>query len=196
MTAVRSLPETLPLFPLNYVLMPGARIGLRVFERRYIDLICECGHTSTTFGVILIVNGHEVGEPATPAGYGTEVLIEDFDIGADGLLVLSIRGYRRFCVERTTVRKDGIVVADVLWCAPDQDDELRPEHAFLATLLARMLDQIRPSAGFTGPELLDQASWVGWRLAELLPLKEEQRLCLLQQENPHQRLDQLLAWMN
>ena len=196
MTDVRSLLETLPLFPLDSVLMPGARIRLRVFERRYIDLICECSHSNSTFGVILSVRGREAGTRAIPAGYGTEVLIEDFDIGADGLLVLSIRGCRRFSVQQTTLRDDGIVVADVLWCAPAQDDELRPEHAFLATLLGRMLDQIRGATGFSGPELLDQASWVGWRLAELLPLKEEQRLCLLQQEDPHQRLEQLLAWMN
>lgn len=43
--------------------------------------------------------------------------------------------------------------------------------------------------------MLDQAAWVGWRLAELLPLTEQQRLSLLQQDDPHRRLDQLLAWM-
>ncbi|MEE7561252.1 ATP-dependent protease, partial [Xanthomonas sp. Kuri4-2] len=31
--------------------------------------------------------------------------------------------------------------------------------------------------------------------AELLPLSERQRLSLLQQDDPHQRLDQLLGWI-
>ena len=33
------------------------------------------------------------------------------------------------------------------------------------------------------------------RLAELLPLSEQQRLQLLQMDDPHQRLQQLLGWM-
>ena len=33
---------TLPLFPLHAVLLPGATLGLRVFERRYLDMLREC----------------------------------------------------------------------------------------------------------------------------------------------------------
>jgi len=36
---------------------------------------------------------------------------------------------------------------------------------------------------------------VGWRLAELLPLQDAQRLQLLQRDDPHQRLQALLDWM-
>jgi Lon protease-like protein len=34
---------------------------------------------------------------------------------------------------------------------------------------------------------------VGWRLAELLPLENAQRQALLQTDDPHERLDRLLA---
>ncbi len=40
-----------------------------------------------------------------------------------------------------------------------------------------------------------RGGWVGWRLAELLPLSEQQRLQLLQMDDPHERLQQLLGWM-
>ncbi|RXD81806.1 LON peptidase substrate-binding domain-containing protein, partial [Xanthomonas perforans] len=80
--------SALPLFPLHSVLLPGAAMGLRVFERRYLDLVRECGRNGTSFGVCLILEGNEVGVPATPAAFGTEVRIEDFDVGADGVLVL------------------------------------------------------------------------------------------------------------
>ena len=43
--------------------------------------------------------------------------------------------------------------------------------------------------------LFDDASWIGWRLAELLPLEEGQRLQLLQQDDVHQRLSLLLGWI-
>ncbi|MEF9419117.1 MULTISPECIES: LON peptidase substrate-binding domain-containing protein [Xanthomonas] len=187
--------SALPLFPLHSVLLPGAAMGLRVFERRYLDLVRECGRNGTSFGVCLILEGNEVGVPATPAAFGTEVRIEDFDVGADGVLVLRLRGTRRFHVQRSRIRDNGLVVGQVSWCEPDSDDELRPEHSLLATVLERMLEQVGGEFASVGPGLLDQAAWVGWRLAELLPLTEQQRLSLLQQDDPHRRLDQLLAWM-
>ncbi|HEY0333883.1 MAG TPA: LON peptidase substrate-binding domain-containing protein [Stenotrophomonas sp.] len=186
---------SLPLFPLHTVLVPGATLGLRVFERRYLDLVRECGRTGEGFGVCLILEGKEVGTPATPAAFGTEARIEDFDVGADGVLVLRLRGARRFHVEQIRIRDSGLVVGQVQWCEPDSDDELRPEHALLSTLLERLIEQAGPQFDPTSPGQLDQAAWVGWRLAELLPLAEAQRLSILQEADPHQRLDLLLAWM-
>ncbi|MEA9760254.1 LON peptidase substrate-binding domain-containing protein [Xanthomonas campestris pv. raphani] len=186
---------SLPLFPLHSVLLPGAAIGSRVFERRYLDLVRDCGRTGSSFGVCLILDGSDVGAPAVPAAYGTEVRIEDFDVGADGVLVLRLRGTRRFRVQRSRVRDNGLAVGEVSWCEPDSDDELRPEHGLLATVLERMLEQVGGEFASAGPGLLDQAAWVGWRLAELLPLSEGQRLSLLQEDDPHRRLEQLLAWM-
>ncbi|WP_349812052.1 LON peptidase substrate-binding domain-containing protein [Xanthomonas dyei] len=197
MASIADTAETsaLPLFPLHSVLLPGAAMGLRVFERRYLDLVRECGRNGTSFGVCLILEGNEVGVPATPAAFGTEVRIEDFDVGADGVLVLRLRGTRRFHVQRSRIRDNGLLVGEVSWCEPDPDDELRPEHSLLATVLERMLEQVGGEFASVGPGLLDQSAWVGWRLAELLPLTEQQRLSLLQQDDPHQRLEQLLAWM-
>ncbi|WP_305804162.1 LON peptidase substrate-binding domain-containing protein [Stenotrophomonas sp. YIM B06876] len=187
--------QTLPLFPLHAVLLPGAALGLRVFERRYLDMVRECGRQGTGFGVCLIEDGEEVGAPATPAAWGVEARIEDFDVGADGVLVLRLRGARRFQVLRTHLQDNGQVIADVQWCEPDSDDELRPEHALLGTLLERILEQAGGEFAGAGPALMDQTAWVGWRLAELLPLADAQRLQLLQQHDPHRRLDQLLAWI-
>ncbi|MCS3847072.1 hypothetical protein GGR70_002082 [Xanthomonas campestris] len=198
MTVQPTMPAeitSLPLFPLHSVLLPGATIGLRVFERRYLDLVRDCGRTGSSFGVCLILDGSDVGAPAVPAAYGTEVRIEDFDVGADGVLVLRLRGTRRFRVQRSRVRDNGLVVGEVSWCEPDSDDELRPEHGLLATVLERMLEQVGGEFASAGPGLLDQSAWVGWRLAELLPLSEGQRLSLLQEDDPHRRLEQLLAWM-
>ncbi len=186
---------SLPLFPLHVVLLPGAALGLRVFERRYLDMLRECGRQDSTFGVCLILDGDEVGRPALPAAYGVEARIEDFDVGADGVLVLRLRGQRRFHVLHTRVRDSGLVLADVQWSLPDHDDELRPEHALLATVLGHIIEQAGAAFAPTHPAQLDQASWVGWRLAELLPLDEPQRLQLLQQDDPHQRLQDLLGWI-
>ncbi len=187
--------STLPLFPLHSVLLPGAAVSLRVFERRYLDMVRDCGRTGNGFGVCLILQGEETGGPAVPAAHGVEARIEDFDIGPDGILLLRLRGHRRFHVEHVRVRDNGLIVADVRWCEPDNDDELRPEHALLSTVLEHIIEQAGHPYAPRHPALLDQAAWVGWKLAELMPLEEPQRLQLLQRDDPHQRLDDLLGWI-
>jgi Lon protease-like protein len=187
------LPQQLPLFPLKTVLVPGAMLGLRVFEPRYLDLVRECGHDGSGFGICLILEGEEAGATTTSAAFGTEARIEDFGAGADGLLTLQVRGARRFHVHRTRVRDNGLVVAQVEWCEPDPDDELRPEHAVLGMLLRGILEQVGGEHAIAPPARFDDAGWVGWRLAELLPLSDEQRQLLLQEDDPHARLDALLA---
>ncbi len=192
--------EVLPLFPLHAVLLPGAQLGLRVFERRYLDLVAECGRSGRSFGVCLILDGEESGMPATPAAFGVEALIEDFDTEEGGVLTLAVRGARRFKVVRTSARDNGLLVAHVRWCdgggEPGDGPRLLPEHAVLGTLLGELLQKVGGLHEGANLRLLEDAAWVGWRLAEVLPISDEQRLALLQQDDPHRRLQQLLLWMD
>ncbi|MEQ1512377.1 MAG: LON peptidase substrate-binding domain-containing protein [Lysobacteraceae bacterium] len=186
--------DTLPLFPLQTVLVPGASLGLRIFETRYLDLVRDCGRNGTGFGICLILDGDEAGAPAMPAAVGTEARIEDFGTN-DGLLMLRVRGGRRFHVRQMQTHGNGLIVADVDWCEPDPDDELRPEHGLLGSLLQQVVEQAGGEFAKTPPSRFDDAAWVGWRLAELLPLSNPQRQMLLQESDPHARLDRLLALM-
>ena len=188
--------DSLGLFPLHSVLVPGAVLGLRVFEPRYLDLVRDCSRDGGGFGICLILSGEETGEVATPAAFGTEALIEDFGTDDKGLLTLRVRGRRRFRVQRTRVRDNGLVVAEVDWREPDPDDEVRPEHALLAMLLQRILEQAGGEHADAPPARFDDAAWVGWRLAVLLPLADLQRQTLLQEDDPHARLQQLLGWVS
>lgn len=185
--------QSLGLFPLHAVLVPGAALGLRVFEPRYLDMVSECGRLGRNFGVCLILDGQETGQPATPAAYGTEAVIEDFGTGADGLLTLRVRGARRFHVERVRVRSDGVQLAEVHWCPPDTASPVRPEHGLLVTLLEGMLDHVGGEHAKAPRSAFDDAAWVGWRLAELLPLPLVRRQQLLQIDDAHERLDHLVS---
>lgn len=184
--------ETLSLFPLQAVLVPGAGMDLQVFEARYLDLVRECGRTGRGFGVCLITHGREVGEPATVAAYGTEARIEDFGQTGTGLLSLRIRGCRRFHVERTRVRDNGLQVADVAWCEDEAPEPVRPEHGLLPVLLEAMVEKLGGEHAQADRRCYDDARWVGWRLAELLPLHASHRQELLQLPSAAARLDRLL----
>lgn len=186
------MPEqSLSLFPLPTVLVPGAALGLRVFEPRYLDLVRDCGRNQCGFGICLLVDDGS-GEAAAAAAFGTEALIEDFDIGDDGLLTITVRGKRRFHAAKVRVRDNGLQVATVEWLDPDPVEPLRPEHALLAMLLRGLLEQVGGEHADDLDARADDAAWVGWRLAEMLPLTDTQRQQLLQEDDPHVRLDRLL----
>ncbi|MBD9478770.1 LON peptidase substrate-binding domain-containing protein [Pseudoxanthomonas sp. PXM02] len=188
--------ESLPLFPLHKVLLPGAAMDLRIFERRYLDLVRDCGRSGGGFGVCLILEGNEAGAPATPAAYGVEALIENFDMGEDGLLSLRVRGHRRFHVLRTRVRDNGLVMADVEWLSKDEDFEILPEHALLGTLLQTMMEKVGTDVSKLPARVFEHAGWVGWRLAQVLPITPEQRVSLLQEDDVNARLQRLLEWID
>jgi Lon protease-like protein len=185
--------QSLGLFPLQTVLVPGATLGLRVFESRYLDLVRECGRTGEGFGICLVLQGSEAGAPAVPVAFGTEARIEDFGTSDEGLLTLRVRGARRFFVRHTRVRDNGLLVGEVAWRALDPVLPLQPQHGLLATLLQRILEKIDARELGIDEERFDDAAWVGWRLAEVLPLADQQRQALLQEDDPHARLEQLLG---
>ena len=91
------------------------------------------------------------------------------------------------------VRDNGLQVATVEWCEPDAVEPVRPEHGLLATLLQTVLEQVGGEHSRVVDERIDDAAWVGWRLAEMLPLEDTQRQQLLQIDDPHERMDRLLS---
>ena len=60
----------LPLFPLQTVLFPGGLLPLRIFEPRYVDMVSRCLRDEGSFGVVLILDGAEVGAVGELAGVG------------------------------------------------------------------------------------------------------------------------------
>ena len=112
-------PTELPLFPLSTVLLPGGRLDLRIFERRYLDMVRDCSRSGGVFGVCLIVRGREAGEAAVPAAFGTIARIIDFSTLPDGLLGITVRGEGRFHVARNRVRDNGLIIGQVECLASD-----------------------------------------------------------------------------
>ncbi|WP_257386275.1 LON peptidase substrate-binding domain-containing protein [Tahibacter caeni] len=191
-TAPVTTQDDIPLFPLGVVLFPGGLLSLRIFEPRYLDLVRECSRNGGGFGVCLILAGREVGEPATPAAVGTLAHIEDFYALPDGLLGIRARGSRRFRVTTTRVRDNGLVHGNVDWWPDEPAIVLPPEYALLAVILERLLEQVGGEHAQAQRHCLDDASWVGFRLAELLPVSPAERQHWLQLTDPLQRLDGLM----
>jgi Lon protease-like protein len=171
---------TLPLFPLKTVLFPGGSLPLKVFEQRYIDMTKGCLKDEKPFGVCLLTRGEEVAQRAAQgdrragdadvdfAQIGTLARIVSWDMPQLGILHLRTEGGTRFQVQSSSAGDDGLVVASVTDLPPEPAVELPDNFAPLVNLLELMIHRAGPE-NFSAPALGD-ASWVGYRLAELLPL--------------------------
>jgi len=187
--------KAIPLFPLNAVLFPGGPLMLRIFEQRYLDLVRDCSRAGSGFGVCLILHGREAGEPAVPAAVGTLARIIDFYTLPDGLLGIQAEGGERFQVTTTRVRDNGLVHGEVRFWPDEPTVAVPPEHGLLATILERLLDKVGGPFAKADRSCYDDASWVGFRLAEHLPLAPPERQQLLQMTDPLRRLSQLMHYV-
>ena len=186
---------TLPLFPLHTVLFPGGPLRLRIFEPRYLDMVSRCMREDAGFGVALIVAGREAGGAAQTVGVGTLARIVDFEQLEGGLLGITARGERRFRIMHVHQESDGLNVCQVEWLENEARVELPPQHAVLAELLRRALEEIGPAYGEVTPAYED-ASWVGMRLADILPLAPVERQELLELNDAPERLSWLQSRLN
>jgi Lon protease-like protein len=99
----------LPLFPLNVVLFPGMRMPLHIFEERYKAMIGECVEREQPFGVVLIKEGKEVGDPAEPLRTGTSARITKVVRLEEGRMNIVTHGERRFELVDVTQQRPYLV---------------------------------------------------------------------------------------
>jgi Lon protease-like protein len=175
----RREPETVPIFPLNTVLFPGAVLPLRIFEVRYIDMAMACLKNKTPFGVCLIREGEEVGTPAVPEAIGTLARIADCDVEELGVLKVRAEGTERFRIVSTEVDKQGLIVGQVEPLAVEAEAPDAQGLAECSGFLRKVIAGIGPQR-FAEPLRYDDASWVGFRLAEILPLRNDVKQRLLE----------------
>jgi Lon protease-like protein len=69
---------------------------LHIFEERYKTMIGVCSRDDAPFGVLLIKEGQEVGDPAHPFQIGTTARITQVQQLEDGRMNISTQGERRF----------------------------------------------------------------------------------------------------
>ncbi len=143
----------LRLFPLNTVLFPGAVLNLHVFEERYRRMIAECLDANEAFGVVLIRDGQEAGDPdVTPYEVGTTAEISEVTPLPAGRYYISTTGKRRFRIERI-VSRDPYLLAEVEYLTdPVQGDDDERACELTHRVLSEFREYIRLLVAFSGNE--------------------------------------------
>jgi uncharacterized protein len=155
------------------------------------DMAKRCLKEGTPFGVCLITQGREVGEPAIPAPVGTLARIAQWDMPQLGLLHVLALGELRFRILERRVQPDALGVARIEMISEETDEPVATAYAHCVRLLERLI--ARTPALFAEPYRLDSSAWVSARLAELLPLPLELKQELLELGSGELRLERISA---
>jgi uncharacterized protein len=177
----------LPLFPLATTLFPGGRTALNVFEQRYYELAKNCIATGEGFGIVTLLGGGEVGAKQTYAKVGTVVSIASFDAPQPNLFVLDCIGEQRFEVLSTRTRSNGLHVAQVRWLPNESSVPIAAEYGSLVDVLKPLVDALGATR-FAEPFALDDSTWVGSRLSEIIKMPPTIKQNLLEINDPELRL--------
>jgi Lon protease-like protein len=186
--------QAVPIFPLNTVLFPGAALPLRIFEVRYVDMAKDCLKRSAHFGVCLIQEGNEVGTPAVPERVGCLARIAGCDVEELGVMKVRAEGTERFRIASTEVTKAGLIMGEVEPLAAEAPAPDAPGLAECAEFLRKAIVGIGPER-FIEPLRFEDATWVGFRLAEILPLRNDVKQKLLELTDATLRLAVLHKFM-
>ncbi len=184
----------IPIFPLGTVLYPGGVLPLRIFEQRYLDLAKFCIRDNTPFGVCLIREGQEVGTAAVPHAVGCTARIAEWDMPHLGLFHLVTHGESVFRILEQWTAKSGLVQAQVELDDPAPPLPLPEKYKELRTVLEKIITKVGADR-FPSPPQLDQAGWVGYRLAEVLPLDVETKQRLLEARDPIAALNEVRGFL-
>jgi uncharacterized protein len=179
----------IPLFPLQTVLFPNGPLPLRIFEPRYVDMISSSLKSGVGFGVLLIREGAETG-PATVYEVGTVATVVDWDQLTDGTLGVVVVGGARFVVLSSRRQEDGLNLGTVTLLESEPAIALPERFQDMAKLLEGVFEDLGPHYRHVTPQFED-ASWVGCRLAELLPIELEHKQHCLELMEPLARLEYL-----
>jgi len=133
------------------------------------DMTRDCMKREEPFGVCLIREGSEVGAPAVPESVGCLAKILDWDMQQAGVLNLKTHGGQRFRILKRETSDQNLISADVELIPAD------PSHAIPAKFAscARLLEMVVLDKGksvFAEPHAFQDATWVGYRLSEILPV--------------------------
>ena len=138
------------MFPLNTVLFPGQLLPLHIFEPRYREMIEECIASDSSFGVVLIRDGREVGETATPFEVGTTARVGQVNRLEDGHLNILCVGDYRFRLHSTSQLRAFLTGTVELWpWEPLAEPSLDPRAGKIQKLLVRYMQLLAKATGNT-----------------------------------------------
>ena len=190
--------ETLPLFPLSTVLLPGASLPLHVFEPRYRQLTTDLVNEvvpERRFGVVGIRQGWEVGDDNIDSMHdvGCSALLQDVRQLPEGRYDITSSGERRFRLLQIDREAAPYLMARVEWLPDAEPDAETAQVSDRIVASARSAHERYHQTGLRNepqetPPADTELGNLAYALAEDCVLSPEDRQDLLAETDPLARL--------
>ena len=110
------------MFPLKSIVLPGGLFPLRIFERRYINMVKNCLKNDTGFCITLVRGESDNGYITNVYNYGCYVKIVDWNQLEDGLLGITVEGIKKIHVLECNLNEDNLLQGSI------EDIEVEKEY--------------------------------------------------------------------
>jgi Lon protease-like protein len=183
----------IPLFPLQTILYPDGPLSLRIFERRYLDMVKVCLSSEKMFGIVLSNQAFDSDKKGF-CDLGTMARIVDWNKGSDGILGLTVIGENKFIIKEIFIDDDGLNIGNIEMVEKEEKFTVPEKYESLVTLLKSLINEFGDTYKNVRKDYQD-ATWVGNRLAEILPIEVKQKQTFLEISDPIDRLELINTYL-
>jgi len=180
--------EIYPIFPLTNIVLPGGIFPLRIFERRYLDMVKNCIKDEKGFCIALVKNEVQDKYIKDIYQYTSFVKIIDWNQLKDGILGISVEGISIAKVLSSKLNKDNLLVGNIEFIKTEKEYMIPQKYLTLSKFHKKIYPGIKNFIDFKKERYFD-ASWVGFRLIECLPLDLPTKANLISAKNALERLE-------
>ena len=183
------------MFPLKSIVLPGGLFPLRIFERRYINMVKNCLKNETGFCITLVRAESDNGYITNVYNYGCYVKIVDWNQLEDGLLGITVEGIKKIHVLECNLNEDNLLQGSIEDIEVEKEYMVPQKYLSLSKFYKKIYPNIKDFISFKKERYAD-ATWVSFRLTECLPLDSSTKNKLIALDNAFDRLDKLNEIVN
>ena len=184
-----------PIFPLKSIVLPGGVFPLRIFERRYLDMVTKCIKEDTGFCIALVQKEDRNKYIDQVYEIMSYVEITDWNKLEDGILGISVEGKSLAKVKKCELNKDNLLIGQVDIVKPEKEFMVPQKYQLLSKFYRKIYPGIKDYIDFKRERYAD-ASWVGYRLTECLPLDLQTKASLISLDDAILRLEKIYDIVN
>ena len=182
--------KLIPFFPLQSIVLPGGLFPLRIFERRYLDMVRDCIKNDTGFCITLVMNNSQENYVTDIYNYGCYVKITDWNQLDGGLLGITVEGINKVKILSRNLDKTNLLTGEIENINPEKEYMIPQKYLLLSRFYKKIYPGIKHVINFKKERYAD-ASWIGFRLIECLPLDSSTKNKLIAIDHAIERLDML-----
>ena len=181
--------KNIPIFPLKSIILPGGQFPLRIFERRYLDMIKNSLKNDS--GFVIALTKKDADYISSVHDYACYVEIVDWSQLDGGLLGITVEGKKIVMLSNCELNEGNLLMGHAKEIESSIDHLIPAKYQILSKFYRKIYPEIKAYI-FHNQSKYNDANWVGFRLIECLPIQICDKADLIATNEPLDRLEKIL----